>query len=211
MNFGNVDYTATSEIVGLGTDPRSLCDTTAWSTNSYVLCRAPSGFNAFRTISVTVGAARGCRQFSLTYNAPVVTFANPTNFPAMAGSVGMASMTVYGLNFGTLDITPSLATTGTPTDMCQTTGWTTNTAVRCMPAILGVMAQRYVVAYGNGGDNGGIINGINAANAAGAQNFAVTYDAPIITWSLTANLPSSVTLETVTISGINFGYTDSTP
>ena len=214
MNFGTVDYTATSEISGLHPDPRSLCHTTAWSTNSYVLCRAPSGFNAFRTISVTVGAAGGSRQFTLTYNAPVVTFANPINFPAMAASVGMASMTVFGLNFGVLDITPSLATTGGP-DMCQTTGWTANTAVRCQPALLGVMSQRYVVAYGNGGLNpaGGALNqGTNGAY--GAHNFAVTYDAPIITWSTPANLPTTTkqdALMTVTISGINFGYTDSTP
>jgi hypothetical protein len=76
------------------------------------------------------------------------------------------------------------------------------------------MAQRYVVAYGNGGINpssGALVQGTNSAGGSGAQNFAVTYDAPIITWSLTANLPSSVMLETVTISGINFGYTDSTP
>jgi hypothetical protein len=134
----------------------------------------------------------------------------------MAASVGMASMTVFGLNFGVLDITPLLATTGNP-DMCQTTGWTTNTAVRCQPALFGVMAQRYVVAYANGGLNpsgGALAQGTTSAYGSGAQNFAVTFDAPIITWSTPANLPTTAKQDafmTVTISGINFGYTDSTP
>jgi hypothetical protein len=123
-------------------------------------------------------------------------------------------MTVFGLNFGTLDITPSLATTGGP-DQCQTAGWTTNTAVRCMPARDGIMAQRFVVAYANGGINPSgyyLTQGTNQASGAGAQNFAVTFDAPLITWAEMYNLPSSFGgTTTVTISGINFGYVDSTP
>jgi hypothetical protein len=63
-----------------------------------------------------------------TFDAAVLT-AIRVNAPS-TGTDNSARLTVIGLNFGGLELTPSAAISGA---VCSTSTWTTTTSVKCAP------------------------------------------------------------------------------
>ena len=74
--------------------------------------------------------------------APCVSMSSPSN----TGATGGGTITIGGLGFGGLVVTPS-ASLGVA-DMCGSTAWTSATTVACGPAAYGGSAVRTAVSVG---------------------------------------------------------------
>ena len=131
-----------------------------------------------------------------TFDVMTISQAFPGNAPAMSSVQGYTSVTLYGMNWMSVDITPSVEMSADTGNSCQTTSWSTTTAVRCQPALNGYLQARTVLAR------------FGANQFASTQTY--TFDAPLLT---NIALPNAMqtTGQFATISGINFGNLDATP
>lgn len=200
-NFAPVDYTPTAHIYN------TVCQTTLWITSTNIKCVSPAiAFYWKVPAAITVSAIVGTRSTGISYDTPAVTYNHPGNAPALVPdqySAYHAYVTIFGLNFGPIDATASASIDNDATangwqfNMCQTTSWTTGTNVVCSPSKYGYSGQRSVA-----------VGGLGSSGARAGGGF--TYDAPIITTSNIYNGGASGG-NTVTIAGLNFGYTNTTP
>jgi hypothetical protein len=103
------------------------------------------------------------------------------------------AVTVSGVNFGVSNLSPSVRMGVT---LCQATTFVSNTAVRCQ------MLQ---------GAGAALPIRLSLEGVSGTFMRAFTYDAPAVTLAAGAtNMPNSAGVS-ITLSGINFGATDSNP
>jgi hypothetical protein len=131
-----------------------------------------------------------------TFDVMTISQAFPGNAPAMSSVQGYASVTLYGMNWMSVDITPTVEMSADTGYMCQTTSWSTTTAVRCQAALNGYLQARTLNAR----------FGVTAF----ASTQTYTFDAPLLTNVAVKNAMQTIG-QTVTISGINFGNLDTTP
>ena len=122
LNFGIEVYTQSAGSLG------AACRTTAWTSSTSVQC----GIDTFTMsiaskLQLTVNTVLGSANlWGFSLDGPVVSSVMQ-NSPLSGG----ASVTVYGLSFGTEETTVS---TGLDSVSCQTSTWTGSTIVRCLMA-----------------------------------------------------------------------------
>jgi len=182
MNFGHSMITPTLSI-GL-----SLCNTVSWSTSSSVACSVALGSGSGNDGVIVVQNVLGSFSASFTYDSPAMTRSEVRNSPPTSG----ASITLAGVNFGYLDLTPSARIGSTA---CQTTLWTTRTQVLCSPPI-GAGKTR--------------VSAITLSGLIGCISGSFTYDAPALTYMVQYNGPLSVG-GFLTLQGMNFGGSNLSP
>ena len=121
-NFGGLDLTV-SAVLG-----SSACRSTSWVSNSAMLCSAVSGSGAGLNITLQTDGFVVVVPGFLTFDTPAVTSFSPGNGP----SVGGASITIAGFNFGVVDFTAS-ARLGDSIGLghCRTTSWSSDSALLC--------------------------------------------------------------------------------
>jgi hypothetical protein len=186
LNFANVDVTASLQI------GHSICGTTSWSTSTTLTCfsmrgsNLPSGIHTPVTISTIVGTLKA----SFSYDTPVLSQGTPPNSPTTGG----ASLTVYGMNFGQVDFSPTVALGGSA---CETTVWNSDSAVKCLHVKSGIGTFR---------------TGVTLSRLVGSHMNVFTYDAPGASQAFRHNNPSCGG-GSVTLIGFNFGtyLSDITP
>jgi hypothetical protein len=175
-NFAMTDMTPTV-FVGM-----TLCQTTAWISNSQVVCQTRQGGGRALTAIMTVSGVSGTGLMAFTYDAPVVTQLSTENTAASGG----VSITVSGFNFGQGAIDPSVLIGNTA---CTQSQWISGSSVTCLAAA----GQGFEMAVG-----------LNLDKVVGTLAGAFTFDAPILSQVIQANGPTSGHGQ-VTIFGNNFG------
>jgi hypothetical protein len=183
INFASVDMSLSASV-----GQEQYCITTSWTTTSSLTCKVPDAAGVNLPYVLLVDKQKGCGATVFSYDAPAVTYMNPSN----GASSGASVLTVTGLNFASTDVTP-MATVGATS--CLTTTWTTSTVVTC--------------AVGAGGDGKDLATMLVLNGAVGTLLGSYTFDAPVITGtgSGTSNAPVTAGT-TVTIAGANFAGTD---
>ena len=147
LNFG-VDATTPTSTIGL-----SSCATASWASTSSVVCMISTGEGVGLELRVTVAGVVGSHTASFSYDgmralrnlpvrwspvcvlvescspckAPLVSYAGACN---AAASVGW-SVTVSGMSFGTLNVTPS---SRVGFSSCLTSSWVSSTSAACQPS-----------------------------------------------------------------------------
>jgi hypothetical protein len=182
-NFEMMDYTPTMQVGETG------CGTTSWTTNTRVQCVAGAGAGRSLPVILSTSDMVATSDAIFTYDAPVVTFnQNIYNVPSTGGSL----VTVSGVNFGYINLTPSTKIGKT---VCKTTSWTSLTALQCS------------VPAGYGSD---LHVTVSVADNAGTKTYQLTYNAPVTTHMRMRNMPTT-SGALITIHGTNFGFEDTTP
>ena len=117
---GGAEATATAALGG------SRCATTSWTSATSALCSARlAGSGGGVDAAVTVGGVVGSAAALLTFDAPPVTLASPSNSAATGGVfVALAAFAVHAA-------TPTAALGAAA---CATTSWTSATMVECLAA-----------------------------------------------------------------------------
>jgi len=167
----------------------TACDTTAWITNSYILCLTPKGVGSSLTTAVTVaglvGTGRMAGSFTyFSYNSPVICGVAPGNAVATGGS----SITLAGLQFGPFDAT---ATALLERTSCATISWVSNSRITCGSSLGGGTGRdRHVVT--------------TVAGLVGTATRVFTYDAPVVSGVIIPNGPHSGAA-VITLTGLDFG------
>ena len=151
-NFGMADTTPSATLGSSG------CLTTAWSTDSSVLCLPASGTGHALLGALSVGSVVGTRSNGFTYDAPVLTKGRSTNV-AMSQ---LSSVTLTGMSFGSGDSTVS-ATLGSV--VCGTASWTTGTTVRCFAGMSVGGTVQFLMVSGMAGTATGLLS-FDGAHAA---------------------------------------------
>jgi hypothetical protein len=183
-HFGSENLTPT---ISIGHFASTQCQTTGWSSVTSVRCLVSEGDGYISTATITMSTMVGTRSESFTYDSPVVTFTLPLNSPTSVGG----SMTVSGINFSVVNPTVTAQIGYT---MCPTTSWTTQTSIKCEPAVGETHSHSVPVTV-----------------AARISTFykSFTYDAPIISFMNPKN--GVIDLGTsLTITGMNIGVPDLT-
>lgn len=174
LNFAAMDNTHS---VNLGSFP---CATVSWTSSTGLTCPSSTG-NGAGLATAVLHDLFGTSPSVFTYDSPVMTVASPSNTP----TTGAGDVTVYGLNFGMTDRTPSVHLGAT---VCMTTVWTADSSVKCVPA------------FGTGGKNAiaAIVTGV-----IGTMHIAFSYDSPVMSNNEIQNaaLTSGASL---TVFGVNF-------
>ena len=185
LNFGSNDFTATSQISS------QQCGSTSWYTSSMLRCLRDSPIlHAQHTSVVTVSAVMGTGQFytsslMFTFDAPVLS-ALRLNSPRTGGSL----MTVTGLNFGYSELTASSVVR---MQVCTTTTWNSDTTVLCHAGIPLSAANSAMVTV---------------TAVVGTRLNLFSYDSPVLS-SAALNTPHTGGAS-VTVTGLNFGYSEVT-
>ena len=130
MNFGSVDLSA---VLGGGVG----CSRMSWTSTTAIACESRQGalgywwWEGARTgtfVAIPLSprlSLEGTASAPLTYDAPVMTFLVPKNFPQLGG----ATVTISGTNFGPVDLSANAQVGISP---CGTASWTTGTSLRCL-------------------------------------------------------------------------------
>lgn len=176
VNFGLVDQSASARI-GV-----TFCSATAYVTNTALRCTAADGYGKSRPIRAVFGSVVATSMATFTYNAPAVTFTSTVNL----AQNGMATVTVYGTNFASTDISPNLAIGNTN---CVQSQWHSATALACRP-VGGIGQELSITAEVRG--------------MLGTLASVFSYDAPVLTMLTSKNGPTTAG-STVTLVGKNFG------
>jgi len=102
----------------------TACEASSWVSATAVACRAPAGVAASMRLLLTVGARAGTATDALSYDVPFLTRLARPNAP----SVGGASVTVNGGNFGTdqYSVTGKIGVTA-----AEATLWASSSALVC--------------------------------------------------------------------------------
>ena len=167
----------------------AACQTTAWASNSAVVCLAPSGSGTAHAVATVAGLA-GSKAGLFTFDAPTVTAAAAPGFGANAPATGGARPSLLGANFGAAD--PS-ASARLGVTACLTTTWQSATSAACAaPASAGA----------------GLAAGLTVAALAGTLPASFTIDAPVVSALRPANAATSTAL--LTLRGHGFGAADAT-
>jgi hypothetical protein len=187
MNLGPSDTTA---VVSVGGTSTTACQTSAWQSDSSILCQLAPGAGVVKTLNPLVGGLYGTSSGAFSYDAPIVTRVALTN----AAGTATLSVTVAGMNFAMYDSTVSVVIGLTK---CGTVSWSTHSSLKCFASNSG-----HGIALGVSVEAGAAVTAIGTAVS------LFTYDAPMVTYlSPLANSPSSAGV-TVTVHGANFGYID---
>jgi len=181
LNFGPIDISSTVFVAEV------LCQTSVWVTDSSLKCAVGSGYDPSKVLKITVANRVGTLRSAFSYDAPVVSFTAVFNAPHS----GRSSLTVMGLNFASLDTSPTVLIG--PATACQTTSWLTDTQVQCSSAEGGWGSSVYMQAL--------------VSSLVGTMPAMFTYDGPAITRVVLTNAPTD-TAASVSIMGVNFGYVD---
>ena len=199
FNFGMNDYSAVGRVLSIlnGT----TCEATSWVSVTTTACRAPAGAREDNAVEITVCAQiadPGHNGSIYSYDAPVVTSAEPgsQNGPTS----GASSITLLGLNFGTVDYSNTVALFG-PNET-----YPGSYTVSAISEWVSDSSMRAKIPPGVGaGLNVSLM--FNGTFLAGTISMLFTYDAPFISASTLANGPTEGG-SAVTISGLNFGIVD---
>lgn len=191
-NFGNADVSATVSVGG------TKCSATVWISPTQMVCTAPAGRGAARSVVATVSSpvsdvntnstvdyvAQVSSTFlAFSYDSPVVTSLSPAN----SAVAGRGVVTVTGTNFGTADNVAVPVFLGVT--RCSTTTWLTGTAVTCTVAVgTGARLEATVVVEG----------------LQGSTPMMYSYDAPVVTRVTFVNAPTTTGVS-ITVFGKNFG------
>jgi hypothetical protein len=182
FNFGSSDATSTGAVAG-----SSVCVTTAWTTDSSVLCSVPAG-SILQALALTVSKAVGTLTNAFTFDAPVLTRVDRSN-AALTGSI---IVTVSGTNFASLD--PSL-TVSIGNTACSQSLWVSATSLTCG------------VASSGGSGKALSVTAKLSSTLIGTGIRLFTYDSPVVTYSYGQNGPTSAG-PVVSVQGANFGQAD---
>lgn len=199
VNFGHYDPTPTIQI---GSGSGTKCGTSAWVTNTRVLCHMTGwGTGKRRAVILSLAGQSGTRTNAFSYDAAIITHLGKphnnwlTNSPTSSG----ASITMIGVNFGNSDYSP---TTRVGLSNCQTTSWTSGTVIKC----LAPTSETFL-------SSGGIRQthaSVDLHTLIGTLSESFTYDSPVISH---LNSPNGPGLGGVALSlnGLNFGVHNTSP
>lgn len=137
---------------------------------------------------VTVGGVVGTQLGVFTFDAVALTSIAPSNTASSDGS----SLTLFGINFGTVDVTASAAIGGSS---CGTASWSSLSSIRCLPA--------------QSSTGRSLVGTVTVGNAVGTALYAFSIDAPVVTLADPVNSALSE-VAWLSISGTNFGQVDAT-
>ena len=87
-----------------------------------------------------MGSHRSLHRYFATMPAPCVSMSSPPN----VGATGSGTITIIGLGFGGLVVTPSASLA--VAELCGSTAWTSATTVACGPATYGGSVVRTAVS-----------------------------------------------------------------
>lgn len=177
QNFGAEDYSDQASVGG------TICVRTVWRSDSRVECSVPKGLLETHSVVVSVSAKVGTLTQAISYDRPKITQMMHQN--GAAG--GAASLTVFGLNFGTYTHSQTFILGDTKADVVI---WTSDSAmVTRIPMGRGI-AQTVAVLQ-------------SKREGGGTHSTFFTYDNPAIT-SVRRNGPQSGGMF-VTVTGASFG------
>jgi hypothetical protein len=197
-SFGVIDYTPASRIGG------TACISTSWLSDSSLECAIPSGNNdgddPDMGILVTVGrqilrpGATFTRGF--TYDEPIMSTIAPSN----AHTLGAINVTVFGYAIApTYDPSPEARLGGSA---AQNTVWLSESSIQCM-LTSGISKGKSVT--------------ISVEMHIDTTSEIFSYDQPSLIPIVTEtnktksyNQPPSFNQTIITVTGINFGYSDRT-
>jgi hypothetical protein len=121
------------------------CATTSWSSATTVSCNlkssaASTNYQSTSSPALTIAQVVGTLLLGFTYDAPVFTQSAAYNAASTSGH----SITLGGMNFANVDLTPTIRLGST---MCLTTTWQTSTNLLCNapPASYGGGARQTIV------------------------------------------------------------------
>ena len=182
MFYKSFDVTPTIQI---GT---TLCETSSWNTMTQMRCLLPGGTGFDRAVRITMTdpSLVGALTKSFSYDAAIVSW----NLGQWNGpTVGGVGITFTGINFGEGEwsLTPT-SSVGLLT-VCATTSWTSLTTAGCV-------ASR--------GSGSAMSIGLTVAGVVGTGFRLFSYDPPVISVIMPANVPLKLPT-TVTFIGQNFG------
>ena len=186
LNFALSDFTATALLSG------GLCTTTSWTSKTMLYCISRPLLRGLASrlviLSISSVISTGLRSFS--FDAATLTHTTPHNLPSSASAL---SLSIYGLNFGYSEHTASVAFDGA---LCGTSSWSSDTSVVCQLGASMASSSR---------SGSGLIT---VAGLAGTAEALFSYDAPVLS-SGAGNIPS-VGQSIVTVTGLNFGFSEYT-
>jgi hypothetical protein len=196
LNFGTSNYTATFHASG-----GAICATTTWFSTTAVQCDV-SPTPVFRVpyvsyesypgyTSLTVAAIVGTGAHVHSFDAPVLSGVY-INAPQTGGDI---SVTVLGLNFGTVNVSSTAALHELP---CSCSGWTSSTQVTCQPLHPTNANHIGYPGYAQ----------LTLATVIGTADGLFSFDVPILS-GISPNMPMSGDM-TVSVQGLNFGAADYT-
>jgi hypothetical protein len=212
-NFGGDDATPTAVLTDpLAPSNQDMCATVSWTSLTLLNCAPPSTYggppaarlsrHAILTVSAIVGTQMTSSQPALafSFDSAAITYGALLNSPTSGG----ASVTITGLNFGGRDLTGTVVIV---TDTCGTTTWTTSTSVSC-----GTPQSTFPNVFGPGWNGNSFPTGVPTsfvAAVAGTRAQTLTFDAPSVSALAQVNAAPTGS-ESVTITGLNFFYTQLT-
>jgi hypothetical protein len=183
LNFGGYEATLTAQLNAIS------CITATWASATSLSCNpSTSSSGAGLSAFLTVSAVAGTQMASFSFDAPGVSVHVPLNL----GASGSVTVTVAGLNFGSIDLTGT-SNVGSPT--IHTTTWTSSSTVMAVksPAESATAASGFVTV----------------GAVSGTHGLTMTFDAPVLSAMLRSNIANSGRLS-VTVTGLSFGYPDYT-
>jgi len=185
LNFGSYEVTPSAQL-GM-----TACGTTSWSTTTSLWCVTLQGIGIQLDSPVIVSQQVGTYQNAFSFDAAVVTLSYPPNLAL----TGKAMISVYGLNFGSLDYSP---TTSIGSTQCDTANWMSVSSLKCLVKAGSNQNQPFVP--------------VTIAAAVGTGNRVFTYDAPVISMlaAMRQNSPMSGGAS-VTTWGLGFFSVNLTP
>jgi hypothetical protein len=180
-NFGHEDQSSTA-MLGY-----TACKSSVWISTTQIVCIAPTGVGADRSVGVIVDGMMGTKDGAFTFEPPTPTHTINNNSPTTGGAV----VSITGNNFGLSDTTPSVVI---GTTACFTASWSSFSSVSC------------TIPYGTAAGQLGIMN---VGDNYGTITSPFTYDAPVLTRTVQPNGPTTGGTY-ITVVGTNFGYADVT-
>jgi hypothetical protein len=182
VNFGPGSATLIAQI------GETKCATTAWVSDSALVCTSPIGAGSAKAAGVSASLLLGSLGLAFTYDAPVVNGVAAGN----AAAVGGAQVVLRGFNLAAVDLT---ATAFVGSAACETTSWTSATALGCRTGT-GYGSARTLSAR------------VGAIGGTGEKLFS--FDSPAITNLQARNAPKYGGIQDLTLTGMNFAIVDAT-
>ena len=158
----------------------TVCERTAWTSSTLVMCKSPAGTGILLRVSLTLGEVPGSLTRAAAFESVVLSSVMPSN------SLQRESVVIYGKGFLANEACQR-ATAGLTT--CESVLWISDSALTCKRAS-GHMATHPIF--------------VSLTNALNAITAAVSYDSNRLA-SLTPSNSASSGSVSVTVSGVNFG------
>ncbi len=211
LDFAVSDLTSTTLL-----STSEVCYTTSWSSATTALCGTAPYVGGIQMAGISVNAGVGTSLALFTFDAPVVTGSDRGNL-AMSGG---ASLTVLGLNFAVVDLSP---TGGYFTEFsCNTMGWTSRTTAVCFMEnpVIDVtdydgdpIVPNFQPTFEWSTPNRPRRTAITISSQVGTRIGLFTFDAPAVTQRENDSPWVNLVISgggTMTINGLNFNWADST-